>query len=125
MGEENLGLLAIPGRGIHGRSIDSIAARWISAVGPVHDPVFQIEVEIDRFRQALEKNLDIFTRCRALAFRNFQIGPKYSAFARVVIAFLGPVEPPAFNIQGDAYAPSSGITPVGFAVASLHERFDI
>src|ERR1700730_86108 len=125
MGEDDLGLLAIPRWGIHGRSIDGVAARRISAVGPIHDPFFKIDVEIDRFGQTVEKNLDILTRRRVLAFRNFQVGAKYPAFARVVVAFLGPVELAAFNVESNAYAPPSGIAPVGIAMAGLHERFDI
>ena len=40
--------------GVHRRAIDRVAARWISAVGPVEEPIFQIELEIDRFRQTIE-----------------------------------------------------------------------
>src|ERR1700680_2279006 len=121
MGEENLRLLAIPGHGIQGRSIDSVAAWRISAVGPIHDPVLKIEIEINGFGKTIEKNLDVLTGSRVLTFRNFKVGAKYPTFARVIVAFLGPVELAAFNIDSNANAPPSDITPVGIALAGLYE----
>src|ERR1700738_4798713 len=99
MGEENLRLLAIPRHGIQGRSIDGIAAWWISAVGPIHDPVLKIEIEINGFGKTIKENLDVFTGSRVLTFRNFKVGAKYPTFARVIVALLSPVDLAAFNIE--------------------------
>src|ERR1700722_8069542 len=53
IGEQNLGVFAGAGRWIHGRAVDGIAARRVSAVGPVHQSVGDIEIEIDRLRQVV------------------------------------------------------------------------
>ena len=44
---------------VHRRAIDGVAARWIAAVGPIEEPIFQIELEIDRLRQTIEQSFDI------------------------------------------------------------------
>jgi hypothetical protein len=48
----NRGVIKISGTAlfIDCRAIDGVAARRIAAVGPIEDPVRQIEPEIDRFR---------------------------------------------------------------------------
>jgi len=43
----------------------------------------------------------------------------------IVIALLGPVELSAFNVERDADAPISCITPFGLAVTRLDERLDV
>ena len=40
--------------GVHRRAIDCVPARRISAVGPIQEPILQIELEIDRLRQTIE-----------------------------------------------------------------------
>src|ERR1700735_2700851 len=52
--------------GVHRRAIHGIAARRISAVGPVHYSVVQIEIEIDWFGQVVVENFNVFAVCRSL-----------------------------------------------------------
>ena len=40
--------------GVYRRAIDRVSARRISAVRPINEPILQIELEIDRFRQTIE-----------------------------------------------------------------------
>ena len=40
--------------GINRRAVNCVPARRISAVGPIKEPILQIELEIDRFRQTIE-----------------------------------------------------------------------
>ena len=45
--------------GVNRRAIDRVSARRISAVGPINEPILQIELEIDRFRQTIEQHFDV------------------------------------------------------------------
>jgi hypothetical protein len=40
--------------GVNRRAVHGVSARRISTVGPINEPILQIELEIDRFRQAVE-----------------------------------------------------------------------
>src|SRR5260370_5062123 len=82
-------------------------------------------MQIDRLRQVTEKELDIFAICRSLTLGDFQICAKDAALSGIIIAFLGPVELSAFNVESYAHAPIFRIRPVGFAMARLYERLDM
>ena len=54
MREQNVRRRMFAEIGVHRRAIDGVAARRISAVGPVDEPILQIELEIDWLRQTIE-----------------------------------------------------------------------
>jgi hypothetical protein len=54
--------------------VHSVAARRVATVGPVEDTVLLVELDIDRFRQPIEEDLDVWPGCRSVAGRNFDIG---------------------------------------------------
>src|SRR6266550_2280485 len=83
----------------------SVAARRISAIGPINEPTLQIELEIDRFRQTVEQKFDISAVRSDLALRDVDLYAEDSPFARIVRSFLGPVNLSAVRIDGDADAP--------------------
>src|SRR5260370_17929216 len=82
-------------------------------------------MQIDRLRQVTEKELDIFAICRSLTLGDFQICAKDAALSGIIIAFLGPVELSAFNVESYAHAPIFRIRPVVFAMARLYQRLDM
>ena len=53
MPENNLGIFAHARRRIHGRPAYRVAARRVPAIGPVHHPIGEIELQIDRLRQVV------------------------------------------------------------------------
>src|SRR3954468_1170115 len=96
--------LASLGR-IHRRTVHSVAARRIAAVGPVHRPVGKIEFQINRFGQALVEKFDVFAIGGALTFGNFEIGAEDSSFAGIVGTFLGPIKFSTFDVEGNSDTP--------------------
>src|SRR6516225_1046976 len=101
-----------------------VAARRISAVGPVQDAILEIELDIDRFRQAVEQHFDIAAPPCGLALRDFNICAEDAAQPRVVRAFLGPVDLPARGIDGYSNAPPGEVAALRIATAPLDERLD-
>ena len=91
--------------GVHRRAIDRVSARRISAVGPIDEPIFQIELEIDRFRQTIEQKFDVRPIRRRLAFRDVDLRAKEAALARIIWSFLRPINLSAVRIDGDPDAP--------------------
>src|ERR1700746_3235447 len=85
---------------VNRRTIDSIAARRIAAIGPVEHAIFEIELEIYRFRQAVEEYFDIGTVRRGLAPRNLHARTKDSAALSIVRPLLGPVDLLALRVDG-------------------------
>src|SRR5215475_8403447 len=63
MRDQNLGLSLLVDR----HAVDSVAARRVAAVGPIENAVHQIELEVDRLRQAIEQHLDVRAVRRGLA----------------------------------------------------------
>src|ERR1700739_58176 len=64
-----LGGLVVDRSAVHG-----VAARRVAAVGPVENTVLVVELDVDRFRQAVEKDLDVGPGRCGLARGNFDIG---------------------------------------------------
>ena len=77
--------------GIHGCAIHGVAARRISAIGPVHDAIGKIEFQVDRLRQVVEPDFDVAAVGRGLAFWNFDIRAENAAEPRVIRPLLRPV----------------------------------
>src|ERR1700688_1637746 len=107
------------------RAIDGIAARWITAIGPVERAIFEIKLEIYRFRQAVEEYFDIGTVCRGLAPRDLHARTKDSAAPSLVRSLLGPVDLLALRVDGDPNAPFGLVAPIRVVAAHLDERFDL
>jgi len=111
---------------IQRRAIHSIASRRIAAIGPVHHPVGQIEIEVNRLRQTVVKKFDAFPIFRILAFRDFDTGSENAALAGIVTAFLCPVDVAAVRVESDSDAPLGCIRPgPRIALARIDERFEL
>ena len=109
-----------------GGAVHRVAARRIAAVGPVEDAVLEIELEVDRLRQAVEQHLDVgAVRRRSRPSGISMLARKMTAQSGIVRAFLRPVDFSALRIDGDPDAPPGLIAPVGVAAARLDERFDL
>src|SRR4051812_32137366 len=91
--------------GVYRRAIDSVPARWISAIGPIKEPILQIELEIDRFRQTIEQEFDVGAVRRRLAFWNVNPRTEDAALTRVVWSLLRPINLSTIRIDRDPYAP--------------------
>src|SRR5258708_19102569 len=110
---------------MHGRSIRSVSERRSTAVGPVDQPVAEVEVKIDWLGQVVVKNFDVLAVCRSLTLWDLEASTENASLARVVISFLCPVEFAAVHINCDTNAPIPRVKPVGLAMARFNERFDI
>ena len=112
--------------GIHRRAVHRVSARRISAVGPIQEPILQIELEIDRFRQTIEQEFDVGAVRRRLAFRDVDLRTEDAALARIVGSFLRPINLSAIWINGDPDAPFCliGARP-RVAFAGVDQSFDV
>src|SRR4051794_23256352 len=101
-GHEDLGgwpIVRALARGqIHGRAVDGVAAGGIAAVGPVHHPARQVELEVDGFRQALIERLDVGPICRSPARWDLDRGAADDAESGVVAPLLRPVDLTAVGV---------------------------
>jgi len=69
---------------IHRGAIHRVAARRVAPIGPIHDTVVQIEVQIDRLGRRVIGNFDVCSIGRRLACGNFDAGADNVALAGVV-----------------------------------------
>src|SRR5215470_364810 len=113
------------GSGVDRHTIDGVSARRIATIGPVENAVFQIELEVDWFRQTIEQHLDVGAVRRGLALRDLEVGAEDAALSAVVGTLLRPVEVPPFGIDGDSDAPPILILPFLVAAACLDQRFNV
>src|SRR5712664_4143518 len=81
------------------RAAYRIPARWISAVGPIQEPILQIELEIDWFRQTVEQKFDVGAVRRRLTFRDVDLRPEDAALTRIIGSFLPPINLSAIRIN--------------------------
>ena len=107
------------------RTIDGVAARRIAAVGPIENAVRQIELKVDRCRQAVEQHFDVGAVRRALAVGNIDVGAAEATQSALFRAFLRPIDFPKLRIDRDSDAPAGLIAPVRVAAAGLDQRFDL
>src|SRR5882672_562889 len=91
MREQNVGCRMFAEVGVYRRAIDRVSAWWISAIRPINEPILQIKLEIDRFRQTVEQQFDVGAVSRRLAFRDVDLCAEDATFAGVVGTFLCPV----------------------------------
>jgi hypothetical protein len=87
--------------------------------------MLEIELQIDRLRQAVEKHFDIGAIGRGLTLRNFDIRAEDAAQSGIVGAFLRPVDLFALGVDGDSNTPSGLVAAVCVATACLDERFNV
>src|SRR5207248_4780318 len=126
MSEQNVGRWMFAEVGVYRRAIDRVSARRISAVGPIKEPILQIELEIDRFRQTIEQKLDVSAGGRVLTFRNIDVRSEDAALARVIGSFLAPINLSAIWINGDSNAPFRQIGAwTRVALACIDQGFDV
>src|SRR6266446_3824489 len=105
MREQNVRCRMFGEIGVYRRAIYRIPARRISAVRPINEPILQIELEIDRFRQTIEQKFDVSAVSRRLAFRDVDLRTEDATLARIVWSFLRPINFPAVRIDGDPDTP--------------------
>src|SRR4051812_7407191 len=86
-------------------AVHRVSTRRISAVGPIKEPILQIELEIDRFRQTIEQEFDVGAVRRRLAFWDVNPRTEDAALTRVVWSFLRPINLSTIRIDRDPYAP--------------------
>src|SRR6266478_5396970 len=114
---------------INRRAVNCVPTRRISAVCPINEPILQIELEIDRFRQTIEQKFDVSAISRRLAFRDVDLRAKDAALAGVRRPFLRPINFPAIWINGDSNAQSIAISLIGarsrVAFAGVDQSFDV
>src|SRR5438477_4650 len=126
MSEQNVGRWMFAEVGVYRRAIYRISARRISAVGPIQEPILQIELEIDRLRQTIEQEFDVGAVRRGLAFREVDVRPEDAALARVVWSFLRPVNLSAIRIDGDSDTPFRQVSSrPSVAFARVDQSFDV
>src|SRR4029077_10247937 len=113
------------GLGINGCAVHRVTARWDATVGPVEHAIFEIELEINRLRQVIEKYLDVRTVGGGLTLGDFDARSKDSALLAIVRTLLRPVDLIALGVDGDPDGPPGLIAPVGLASARLDERLDL
>src|SRR5438128_9751135 len=118
MREQNVGHGTFAEIGVYRRTVHRVTARRISAVGPIQQSLFQIELEIDWFRQTIEQKFDISAVRGGLTLRDVDLRAEDSPFSRIVRSFLCPINLPAIRIDRDPDAPFRQIgsrTRVAFA----------
>src|SRR6266446_10981480 len=126
MREQNVRCRMFGEIGVNRRAAYRVPARWISAVGPIQEPIFQIELEIDRFRQTIEQEFDVGAVRRRLILRDVDLRTEDSALARIIGSFLRPINLSAIWINGDSNAPFCliGAWP-RVAFAGVDQSFDV
>src|SRR6266403_4811475 len=126
MREQNVRCRMFGEIGVNRRAAYRVPARWISAVGPIQEPIFQIELEIDRFRQTIEQQFDVGAVRRGLAFRDVDLRTEDAALTRIIGTFLPPINLSAIWINGDSNAPFCliGAWP-RVALAGVDQSFDV
>src|SRR5438094_9552829 len=105
MREQNVGCRMFGEIGVNRRAVHGVAARRISAIGPINEPILQIELEIDWFGQTVEQKFDISAVRSGLTFRNIDVRSEDAALARTVRPILRPITLPAVRIDSDSNAP--------------------
>src|SRR6266487_1269854 len=85
--------------GINRRAVHRVPARWISAIGPIKEPILQIELEIDWFGQTIEQLFDVSAVRSGLTLRDVDLRAEDAAFARIVGTFMRPINLSAVRID--------------------------
>src|SRR5207248_8778831 len=98
MREQNVRCRMFGEIGVNRRAVHRVSARRISAIGPINEPILQIELESDWFGQTVEQKFDISAVRSGLTFRNIDVRTEDAALARIVRSFLGPINLPAVRI---------------------------
>src|SRR6266550_1623162 len=84
MRKQNVGCRMFAEIGINRRAVNCVSARRISAVGPIQEPILQIKLEIDWFRQTIEQKFDVSAVSRGLTLRDVDLRTEDAALARII-----------------------------------------
>ena len=104
----------------------SSVARRVAAVRPIEDAIFDIELQIYRFRQIGKEEFDIAAVGRGLAFGNFDVRAKNAAAAAFSRSLLRPIDFAAFGINRDPHTPFRCIgSGTRIASTGIHEGSDL
>ena len=76
MVENDFRIFTIARRTVHGRAIHCVAARRIATIGPVHSPIGQVEIKIDRLRKSVVKKLDVFAKKYFSKNKSIELSPQ-------------------------------------------------
>src|ERR1700733_5024040 len=126
VGEHDFGRFAVARRSIERRAVYRVAAGRVPTVRPVQRARGRIDIQIDRPGQAVKQQFDVLAVRRRLAGWSLDIGSGDPPRARIVAAFLCPIEFSALNIDGDAYAPLPQIwSRPGIALARIDEGLEV
>src|SRR5438094_4343881 len=112
--------------GVYRRTVHRVTARRISAIRPINEPIFQIEFEINRFRQTIEQKFDVGAVRRRLTIRDVDLRTEEATFARVIGTFLRPIDFSPVRMDGNTDAPFHLISPrTRVAFAGVDQSFDL
>src|SRR6266480_7373957 len=126
MREQNVGCRMFAEVGVYRRAIDRVSARRISAIRPINEPIFQIEFDIDRFRQTIEQQFDVGAVSRRVAFRDVDLRAEDPALARIVGTFLRPINLSTLRIDRDPNAPFRQVGAwTRVALAGVDQSLDV
>ncbi len=87
--------------------------------------MLEIELQIDRFGQAIKKHFDGGAVGRSLTLRDLDVGAKDAALSRIIGTLLRPVDLLALGVDRNSDAPSSLVEPLCVTATGLNERFKL
>src|SRR3954463_6788187 len=105
MREQNVRCRMFGEIGVNRRAVHRVSARRISAIGPINEPILQIELEIDWFGQAIEQKFDVGAVRRRLTIRDVDLRTEDATLAGIIGSFLRPINLSAVRINSDADTP--------------------
>src|SRR6266436_5110516 len=105
MREQNVRCRMFGEIGVNRRAVHGVAARRSSAIGPINEPILQIELEIDWFGQTIEQKFDVGAVRSDLILRDVDLLTEDAALTRIIGSFLRPINLSAVRINSDADAP--------------------
>jgi hypothetical protein len=125
MRDQNVRCVARLSFNVDRSAINRITPRRITAIGPVKDAILEIQLEVDRFWQMVEQDLDISPIGCRFTFRDFDSGTKDAPLITFIRPFLRPVDLLPRRVDGDADALSCQIVTVGITTTGFDKCFDV
>src|SRR5437773_12355377 len=103
MREQNVRCRMFGEIGVYRRTVHRVTARRISAIRPINEPIFQIEFEINRFRQTIEQKFDVRAVRSRLTIRDVDLRTEAASFAGIIVLFLQLIDLSASWINSYSY----------------------
>ena len=126
MTDQDLGRRTLPKVRVHGRAIHRVAEGRVATVGPIHEAIAEIELQIDRLGQGVEQHFDVAAVGCIFTFRDFDPGAKDAALPRIILSFLRPVNLSTVGVHRDSDAPFPRVAAgTRIALARIHERLEL